>query len=337
MPILVQVLNLPPDVRSHLSRLLCLGVIPGPKAPKQLQTFLYPLEDECAKLARGVPTQDHVGRTTFDLHAYNIFTCGDINVIEKFLNTKGHNGICLCHSCNIKAVSSRSDSGKTTYYVPLMHPGQSQWVDPRNLEHWRRKHGDWADTALRIQNATTKKDKNALAKHYGIKGMPGLSQRVNSMDFARGIPWDFMHLLYENVVKNLVNLWKGKYKGLDDGTQDYIIPEHIWKQIGEETVDAVKDIPLAFVRSLGNIDNDQSNYTAEAWAFWFMYLAPFLLKNWLSDLCFQHMCQLVDILKTCIRFILQADEIDALDDQIISWVQEYERRVSYPFNIYYPT
>jgi hypothetical protein len=42
-------------------------------------------------------------------------------------------------------------------------------------------------------------------------------------------------------------------------------------------------------------------------------------------------------LKTCIRFTLQADEIDALDDQIISWVQEYERRVSYPFNIYYPT
>jgi hypothetical protein len=266
--------------------------------------------------------------TTFDLHAYNIFTCGDINAIEKFLDIKGHNGICPCRSCNIKAVNDSGDD-KKTYYVPLMHPGKSQEVNPRNLEHWRRKHSDWADTTLRIQKATTKKDKEALAMHYGIKGMPALSQRVNSMDFARGIPWDFMHLLYENVVKNLVKLWKGKFKGLDDGTQDYIIPEHIWKQIGEETVAAVKDNPSAFVRSLGNIDNDQSNYTAEGWAFWFTYLAPFLLKNRLNEPLLSHMCQLVDILKTCIKFTLQDDEIDALEDQIISWVQEYERWVSY--------
>jgi hypothetical protein len=75
--------------------------------------------------------------------------------------------------------------------------------------------------------------------------MPALS-RVNSMDFARGIPWDFMHLLYENVVKNLVKLWKGKFKKLDDGTQDYIIPKHIWEQIGEETVAAVGGHSIRF-------------------------------------------------------------------------------------------
>ena len=155
--------------------------------------------------------------------------------------------------------------------------------------------------------------------------MPALSLRVNSLDFACGIPWDFMHLLYENVVKNLVNLWKGKFKGLDDGAQDYIIPEHIWKQIVAETVAAVRDIPSAFIRSLGNIESDQSNYTAEGWAFWFMYLAPFLLKNRLNDHCFRHMCQLVEVMKTCIQFTLQDAEIDRLEDQIVSWVQEYER------------
>jgi hypothetical protein len=34
---------------------------------------------------------------------------------------------------------------------------------------------------------------------------------------------------------------------------------------------------------------------------------------------------LVDIIKACIQFTLQHDEIDALEDQIIFWVQEYER------------
>jgi len=55
MPIFVQILNLPPDIRTHYNRLICLGVIPGPKGPKHLQTFLYSLENECVELARGVP------------------------------------------------------------------------------------------------------------------------------------------------------------------------------------------------------------------------------------------------------------------------------------------
>jgi hypothetical protein len=96
MPILIQVLNLPPEIRTHNSHLICLGVIPGPKGPKQLQMFLYPLENECVELARGVPTEDLVECTTFNLHAYNIFTTGDIVAIEKFLHIKGHNGICPC-------------------------------------------------------------------------------------------------------------------------------------------------------------------------------------------------------------------------------------------------
>ncbi len=41
--------------------------------------------------------------------------------------------------------------------------------------------------------------------------MPAL-KHVKSIDYARGVPWDFMHLLFENVVKNLVNLWMGNSK-----------------------------------------------------------------------------------------------------------------------------
>ena len=80
----------------------------------------------------------------------------------------------------------------------------------------------------------------------GIKPMPTL-KHVGSIDYAQGVPWDFMHLLFENVVKNLVNLWMGKFKGLDAGKEDYIIPAAIWKVIGQETVDAMKDIPATFV------------------------------------------------------------------------------------------
>lgn len=159
----------------------------------------------------------------------------------------------------------------------------------------------------------------------GIKGMPAWT-RMGSINYARGVPWDFMHLLFENVVKNLVYMWMGKFKGLDAGSEEYIIPPAIWKEIGQETVDAVKDIPSAFVRSLGNLAEDSSYFMAEGWAFWFMYLAPILLQGrFQKEVYYCHLCELADIIKMCIKFSLKHQEIDALELRIVNWVKEYER------------
>jgi len=321
-PILVQIYNLPPEIRTHILRLICIGVIPGPKPPKRPATFYHPFEDECARLAVGVKTFDCVEQEYFQLHAYNIFPLGDIVAIEKVLNIKGHNGKSPCCSCEIKATNN-PDSPDKTYYVPLNHPGKIRAWKPTQLP--LRTHASWADVTEKISLANLKKDRNAIAMHYGIKGMPAL-RRVGSIDYARGVPWDFMHLLFENVVKNLVHLWMGKFKGLDAGNEYYIIPDHIWKEIGQETVAAVKDIPSAFIRSLGNIVEDQSNYTTEGWSFWFTHIAPILLHNRFQNIkYYKHFCNLVDIIKTCTQFTLTFVEIDVLEKRIIKWVEEFER------------
>ena len=117
-------------------------------------------------------------------------------------------------------------------------------LDPLNLPF--QAHKDWADATARLFNAMYIKDQKTLAMELGIKGMPTWTC-VGSINYACGVPWDFMHLLFENVVKNLVYMWMGKFKGLDAGSEEYIIPPAIWKEIGQETVNAVKDIPGAFV------------------------------------------------------------------------------------------
>ena len=67
-----------------------------------------------------------------------------------------------------------------------------------------------------------------------------------------------MHLFLENLTKNLMNLWTGKFKGLDVGSEDYEIAPAVWEEIGRETAAAVKDIPADFVRALRNIADEQS-------------------------------------------------------------------------------
>ena len=68
-PLLLKNFNLDPSIRTHLKHLLCIGVIPGPRLPKDLGSFLAPFEEECISLAYGVRTYDARSDMLFDLHA----------------------------------------------------------------------------------------------------------------------------------------------------------------------------------------------------------------------------------------------------------------------------
>ena len=160
--------------------------------------------------------------------------------------------------------------------------------------------------------------------YYGINGEPTL-HRVSSVDLAQCYPWDWMHLFLENIIPSLIKLWMGKYKGLDVGNGNYEIAPEVWEEIGRETADAVRDIPATFARKLPNIDTDRSNYTAEAWCFWFMYLAPFMLQNQFPDQKYhRHLCDLIDIMKMCLRFEITSEEVNDLEQKIYAWVHLYE-------------
>jgi hypothetical protein len=134
----------------------------------------------------------------------------------------------------------------------------------------------------------------------------------------------------ENICPFMVDHWTGKFKHLDAGSGDYEIASEVWDQIGVETAEAVKLIPAAFVRVLPNIATDRVSFTAESWCFWFLYLAPALLKGRFQHVKYYwHLCNFVDIIKTCLRFSITHREIDELEQNIIAWVQDYEKYVNH--------
>lgn len=327
-PILFENYNFDPMIRTHLEYLICGGVIPGPHSPKELETFLAPFDDECASLAIGILTYDSLARDQFLLRAYYIAILGDLLTIEKTLCTTGHGGYCPCRSCEIKGFRDVENQA-TVYYVALTRPHvegepNRSW-DPNNLP--LRTHDSFAKTVKLIENEPLITDKKALTRFYGIKGMPALT-RVGSLDFARSVPWDWMHLLLENIIPRLVDLWtdSGRFKGLGTGCEDYAISPEVWEEIGLETENAVKHIPAAFVRVLANIATDRGNFTAESWCFWFIYLAPGLLQGRFQNPKYHtHVCDLTEIMKTTLQYTITEPEIVDLNDKIIVWVQLYEK------------
>ena len=55
-----------------------------------------------------------------------------------------------------------------------------------------------------------------------------------------------MHLIWENLIPNLVLLWTGGFNGLDEGSGEYQFEKGVWEAIGMATAAAGSTIPSAF-------------------------------------------------------------------------------------------
>lgn len=323
-PVILQNYNIPPTRHTHHEHLICVGIIPSPRQPKELSSFLSPLDDELAKLAYGVLTFDADKRVLFDLHVYIIFKLGDILAIQKFLEIKGHNSIFPCQLCKIKAVYGLGKTHYTMLQPPKNTPNPLIW-DPEHLP--MHTHHDFISTFQNISEAPSKAARGRIMKKTGICGLPGLC-RVASLDYACSAPWEWFHLLLENVIPNLINLWTGQFKGLESNTDEFMIAAKVWEEIAQEMMAAVQHIPIAFIQVLGNIAMNCSQFTADLWCFWFLYVASILLENWfLNQKYYAHVCELSVLMKLMLQFHMTEEEVGDIEVWLQKWVQKYEKLV----------
>jgi hypothetical protein len=322
-PLLAILYNFDPAYQTHQDHVLPLGVIPGKNQPKDLDSFLIPFRDECIQLAKGITTFDAQNNENFVLHAYPLNVFGDMIFMEKLMRLKGHNGFCPCRACQIQGVRHPS---ATTYYVPLRHPTTStSWQHPRYIP--KREHTHFQDVPSKIRALPTQAARKRLARYWGINDTSILIN-IPSLSFPTSFPHDFMHLLFENIVPNLIDLWTGSYKGLPQGSVEYQLPQDVWEQIGRETEAASSLIPSAFCGKIPNIENNRRSFKAELYSFWLLYLAPILLyKRFPDDRIYNHMMLLVDIIKSCLQMKTTFTAIDTLEDKIVRWVRQYEEYV----------
>lgn len=100
-----------------------------------------------------------------------------------------------------------------------------------------------------IEAVPTKSAREQLAKQYGINSRCILSG-LRLIDVVASFPYDFMHLMYENLVPNLIKHWTGTFKHLDQGSGHCQHTLAQWVALGEEAAAATCTIPLVFVGTL---------------------------------------------------------------------------------------
>ena len=283
-------------------------------------------------LLSGIATFDSEQDEMFLLHAYLIAVFGDIPAISMIMRMKGHNAIFPCRMCMIKGVRL-PETRNTTHYVPLYcanHPVvlennlEIPIYDPANLP--LRTHEQFLEQARHVQLAPTTAEEERRAKACGIKGIPVLSH-LPSLFFPSSFPFDFMHLVWENLIPNLVLLWTGKFKGLDEGRESYHLGPGVWEAIGEATKASGATVPAAYASARPhNIAEDMSACTADSWSFWALYLGPVLLRGRFSkDAYYKHFVLLIKLLRTCLQFEISRDELSEIREGFQDWVKTYER------------
>src|SRR6266498_2245281 len=238
---------------------------------------------------------------------------------------KGQNGISPCRICEIKGIRFNR-----TYYVPLRRekiPGaEPHRYYPSDLPI--HTHEKLLDQAREVKMADKNARREELAKTYGIKGVPVLSC-ISSISFPSSFPLDFMHLIWENLIPNLIEFWTGAFKDLDHEGKDYLIEPHIWGEIGAATATSRATIPSAFGALVPNIATKRHEMSAEMYANWTLFIAPIVLcGRFKRPQYYKHFMQLVKLLKLCLAFEISEAMLDQIDEGFQLWVEDYEKWAS---------
>ena len=157
-----------------------------------------------------------------------------------------------------------------------------------------RTQEDYLKAYYLLDTTKSEAEQKKICQETGIN-QASIWSLLLHFDMGQAIPGGYVHAICINLIQALVTLWHGEFKGLDAGTGHYIIPAEIWKAIGEVTHDSNHWVPAAFVRSLANINTNFRKFTAEASAFWLMYIAPHVLRDWLLEPYYLHVLNLVRI------------------------------------------
>ena len=211
--------------------------------------------------------------------------------------------------------------GEKVNYVPL-HREEGAY-DPRTLRY--RHHRRFIKQAKRVITADTITESDQLSRKYGIKGLPGLFL-LGSVKFPISVPFDFMHLIFENLVPNLLQHYTRDFKGLNTGTESYKLPKSVWEEIGDAAAQSGDTIPSDFGARMPNIYAERSSMTAETWSTWIMYLGPILLRDRFSKpIYYEHFMKLSHLVRLCMSYEMRRSDIELIRNGFIEWVQEYEK------------
>lgn len=318
-PVILINLNLPPDERYKVENILASMIIPGPKAPRNLDSYLRPLVDELKELDHGVEITD--GRTggSFTLRAWTIIVTGDGPAISEAIGFKRPgNAIRPCRTCMIEATKADATaSSKTRYYVP-------------------HTCYDFTNPPLRGSNTTVRRSielvsatkSDQYSKRFGIVRASILLE-LRSLHFPLSFPVDVMHCILQNVTSTLFCIWNRTKLPSDNlhndqGSIDQYLSDKSLEEVGTALASSRRNIPTYLGHTPRRIDSHFKGYKAAEWQAWLQRYGIPLLDERIDDRCLLNFRDLGQIFTLTTQNSIDEAELPVLEQKVVRFVKEYE-------------
>ncbi|CCO32706.1 hypothetical protein BN14_06769 [Rhizoctonia solani AG-1 IB] len=193
-----------------------------------------------------------------------------------------------------------------------------------------RTHKQTLQLGLEVLKAPNEHLRSARATETGVKGVTLLA-RLPSISVPASFPIDLMHMVWQNLIPQLIDLWTNNFNDLDDGLEDYIWDATVLGALNDALKSSRKTIPTQFGCAVPELTK-RSEFIAETWDVFTTQLSPILLRRSFSNRrYYAHFVRLVKLLCTVISYDLPRDELPTLQRGIAEWVEEYEQ-IYYQFD-----
>ncbi|GET00648.1 transposase domain-containing protein [Rhizophagus clarus] len=281
--------NLPPFERVKKENLLLSMIIPGPRQPKNFNSFLKPVVDELKLLEDGVMMYDGLLKEDFLLRSHIIMWTGDIPAITKIMCLSGHNSYTACRFCYLRGVYC---SSRRHIYYPCNMPThyENLSVNPSNLN--KRTEENYKRDILLVENEHQITLKKENIKNTGITAR-SILLNLKSLKFPRAFPVDIMHLFFENISINMFKHWSGTFFKSGNG-ENYIISNAIWKVIAKE------------------------------WSDWITIYSMPMLKNKLPHIYLKAWSNFVKTVRLCLQRNITKDDLNQIQNLLLDFYIHYE-------------
>ncbi|KAF8751639.1 hypothetical protein RHS01_08282 [Rhizoctonia solani] len=203
----------------------------------------------------------------------------------------------------MSAIQGATAGGGTHLYCPL-HRKEEPFFDPMKLP--ARTHQECIEQGLTVLQAQTSNAQSKLATATGVKGVSSLA-RLPSISIPASFPINIMHMIFINIIPQLIDIWTGNFNNMDEGKGTYHINPILFKRIGEIVANSGSTIPTSYGCRVPDISApSHGSATAEAWSIFGGYLGPYLVNQITS-------------------YEIKRSDIPEIRKGFIRWVKEYEK------------
>jgi hypothetical protein len=335
------ILNLPPDMRYKMARMLPQVFIPGPNKPKHMDSFLFRTFHHLSALMKeGLKIWDAAQNRLIISQVHLIFAAADGPGLTSLDGGVGHSGACGCRlHC---PHPGRLQVDGTHYYPALQLPhGYARKVpkcahgdiDPADVADWDVSDEDYLANLSELLSSRTQtaykaiRLKTGLVKPSIFLGFPA--------SHTLGIPGiftiDMMHLPALNIPDLMLKLWRGTLEHAPgDDPRNWPWAEFLrdlasWRAHGAEIGDARPFFPTWFERAPRNpAEKLTSGYKAWEFLHYMFGMGPAVFRSRLPEEYWTHYCKLVRAIQIHIQRTISKKELQEATDLINKFADEFE-------------